>query len=351
MKSLQTPTVKLTLAALATLALTGCGLRGDPFLEAINQTERNSKLNVPGDKEEGEALSAGDLAPYYQATYNLSRFVNGGVGLIFLQIRAITSKPATLREENLRVWGPSVPEGLERISWRFTVERDIPAEDPNHFTFKLDGREKGLESEGDFKTLYEGEVVLNDELKALGKIKVDFDAHQELKPDACEVGSIVIDFDGQAEPRSLVVNFLQTANSCLNEVPKDATYTYSENEDASGELLFFYDANMHLLQPAKSELETFTILSRWLADGTGRSDVRIEGGEIPGDLSAAGLAEDHVAATECWDSTFGLTYADTSPVELRAASGNAECDDQGYCEAVGSPEDCSISEGETPEAI
>jgi hypothetical protein len=351
--SRKTSTANLVLATLAALSLTtACGLRGDPFMEALKKTEQNSKLNVPGKKDDGQALTEGELAPYYQATYNLSRFINGGVGLVFLTIGAITSKPATTREENKRIWGPSEPEGLERISWRFTVERDQPDTNPDHYIFQLEGREKGSDVEEDFKKIYDGEVELNEDLKALGSIKVDFDAHRELKPDACEEGAIVIDFDGQAEPRQLTVSFMQTANTCVNEVPKDATYQYTEAEDASGTLLFYYDANMHVLQPvAKGELETFTIHSQWLADGTGRSDVRIEGGEIPGDLSAAGLAEDHVAATECWDELFGLTYADTSPEELREASGNADCDDQGNCQAVGTPENCAIAEGETPDAI
>jgi hypothetical protein len=138
--------------------------------------------------------------------------------------------------------------------------------------------------------------------------------------------------------------------STSTEARRDATYYYAEAEDASGELLFSIQDDIHKDDPSKPLVETLTIDSQWMADGTGRADVRLEGGEIPGDLAAHNLGTDHVSMVECWDASFGLTYADTTPEELRKL-GNADCDDAGNCQAVGSADACSIVDGETPASI
>ena len=57
--------------------------------------------------------------------------------------------------------------------------------------------------------------------------------------------------------------------------------------------------------------EHITLRSRWLANGEGRADVRLAGGDL-GHGAAIG--------SECWDTMFQRTYY-TDSVELRADRG------------------------------
>src|SRR5690606_29329581 len=82
----------------------------------------------------------------------------------------------------------------------------------------------------------------------------------------------------------------------------DSTYRYTEAADASGTFEFVAEANIHGAEKPGEEM--VRINSRWQGDGAGRSDVILSGNEISADLSAAGLSESSVQASQCWDELF-----------------------------------------------
>lgn len=303
-------------AAALCLPLTACGGLRDELLEGMPNRE-DVTLDVPG--SEGQALALGETSEFYEMTWNVSRTINGGILFVFDLIDHIVALPPTESDENRRVWGPSEPRGLERNAFRFTAERV----DEGHFVYKLEARPKAATAEEDFLVVFDGESFPAADSKGTGTLNLYFDTMHELNGDPL-VGTAVVVYDTTlAEGRREVdVTFEDFANTANGDEPTAATYHYGENGDASGDFEFSFNGDLHANDAeSKPLIETFTIKSRWVGTGAGRSDVVISGGEVPSDLETH-LPQSNatsVQATECWDDNFGLTYSDTAPEELRDA--------------------------------
>lgn len=324
-----------TLAAAALcLPLTACGGVRDELLAGLPSRDDVS-IDVPGN--DGQALSLGETSEFYRITYGVSRTINGGLYWIYDLIDHIVSLPPTESDENRRVWGPSEPRGLERNSFRFTAVR-VAAD---QFQYVLEGRPKDATEEEDWLVLFDGEAFIENE-KGKGTLNLYFDSSHVLGDDP-HVGtaSVVYDTTLPDDRREVNVIFDQFANTANGDAPTAAIYHYAENGDASGELEFSFNGDLHANDAfPKPLVETFTIKSRWLGTGAGRSDVIISGGEIPTEL-ATYLPESNatsVKASECWDDNFGLTYADTHPEELRDA----------VRPLLGDVANCPFAEGDFP---
>jgi hypothetical protein len=329
-------TLILFAIGMSLVPLSGCEL--DPFRAALPGVNQIT-LKLPGAQKSGQALSTGELSPMYEKTANVTGGVNGAVHGVYGLIRKIVSMPATERGENHRQWGPSEPSGLERLSYRFRVERDAPETNPDHYLFGLDARVKGQVKEGDFKNLIRGEVQVDENGEKIGSITLDFSNHGDLKPDACHKGQAVIDFDTRIEPRTVVVNFLGVGNPCNDEPAKDATYIFSGRRNGMGELHFSVVGDLHDPAEKRPAEEVLEIHSQWDANGQGRADITLSGGEVPLELAERGVKAQSVTGTECWDELFGLVYAETEPVQMREHVAG-DCDGSGRCDAVGSEDAC-----------
>ncbi len=303
-------------AAALCLPLVACGGLRDEMLAGLPSQEDVS-IDVPA--AEGQALSLGETSEFYEITYNVSRTINGGLLGVFDLIEHIVAYPATVSEENRRVWGPSEPRGLERNSFRFTAERV----EEGHFLYSLDARPKDATSDDDWQVVFDGEAFAVEGTKGHGTLNLYFDTMHELNGDPL-VGTAIVLYDTTLADgrREVDVSFDNFANTNNNDEPTIATYHYGENGDDSGDFEFSFNGDLHANDPEpKPLIETFTINSRWIGTGAGRSDVVISGGEVPGDLETYLPESDatSVKATECWDDNFGLSYADTAPEELRDA--------------------------------
>ena len=316
-------------APLALSTLTGCAK--SPFGNVI-PNKGQVRLNVPGANGSGQALLVGGSSEFYASTLNIANQVNGGVGVVFRIVEEITALPPTDTDgETFAVWGPSEPRGLEKNSFRFTVN----AADDGSLDYKLEARAKDATEEADFIVVFEGNAVEGDEEdKGHGSLDVHWGAIRSIDDTNCLIGDLHVDYAADEEPRRLDVTFAEVADGCRDEAPTNATYHYNEAADASGSLDFAFQANLHKVEEDKPEEETFSIRSRWLADGQGRSDVRISDGEIPADLDfyiGEANTADSADLVECWDSTFNVTYTDTNPDELNDHLGHAEEGDASTC--------------------
>lgn len=316
-------------APLALGALTGCAK--NPFGNVI-PNKGQVRLNVPGaNGDDGQALLVGGGSEFYAATVNIANQVNGGVGVVFRIVEEITALPPTDTDgETFAVWGPSEPRGLEKNSFRFTVN----AADDGSFDYKLEARPKAATEESDFVVVFEGNAVEGEEEdKGHGTLDVHWGAIRSLDDTECLIGDLHVDYAADEEPRRLDVSFAEVADGCRDEAPTNATYHYNEAADASGSLDFAFQANLHKVEEDKPLEETFAIRSRWLADGQGRADVRLSDGEIPGDLAfyIPGTSAVSADLVECWDASFNVTYADTNPDELNDHLGHPEEGDAATC--------------------
>lgn len=308
----------------ALLGTTACGRLND-FRSAIPKKEL-VKMNVPA--AAGQALTAGEQSELYLFTLGTSLSVNGAVLGVFALIDAIVKLEPTEQDDTHAVWGPSEPKGLEPLSHRFTVTKV----DDETFSYKLEARKKGATEESDFVVVFEGEAKPGEDERGTGTLQWHLGSQRNLIVQECAlVGDITVTYDAASEPRALDVVFEQVADECAGEVPHDAHYIYTEAADGAGTMDFAIEGNIHDASEEKPETEVIAVRSRWLADGTGRSDAQVSGGEVDDDLASYGLEATTVDLVECWDASFIVTFLDTTPTELEPYMGHAEAGDAALC--------------------
>ena len=237
--------------------------------------------------------------------------------------------PTETDNETFAVWGPSEPQGLERNSFRFTVNKI----DDATFDYKLEARPKTATEESDFVIVWEGTSIPDGAENGHGDLQIHFGALRGIDEDECTVGDMNVVYVADAEPRTLDVEFVGFGNVCNDETPANSSYHYEETVDKAGTLDFVVVKNTHSAEEDKPLEETFAVRSRWLADGQGRSDVRISGGEVPADLQTniPGTTATSADIVECWNAGFSSVYVDTAPDELEPYLGYANEGDAAAC--------------------
>jgi hypothetical protein len=104
--------------------------------------------------------------------------------------------------------------------------------------------------------------------------------------------------EGQGQnalPRSIVAEV--KPDPSVN--PEWFTVTSNANQDGTGSL--HVDASADVDGTKLTALEDIAIDSRWRADGAGRADIVIAGGDVPADPGM-------VSAVECWGADFMRSY-------------------------------------------
>lgn len=320
----------LALAGVA--GTTACDRLAGAAMGAVVPTRAQVRLNVPGAADgAGQALRVGSASELYTATVAIADQVNGGVGNIFRLVEAILALPPSDTDgDTYAVWGPSEPRGLERNSFRFTVNK---VED-GQYTYRLEARPKDEPADDAFVVVFEGTSFPSGEGDGgHGELDVHWGALRSLDDTQCMIGDLHVVYAGDTEPRTLDVTFLEAADGCRDQTPTNATYHYVEAADASGSLDFAQRKNVHRANESKPLEEIFAVKSRWLTDGAGRSDVRISEGEIPGDI--ARNLPDATTTTldlvECWDASFQVVHSALTPVEIAPALDRASEGDVAQC--------------------
>ena len=299
--------------SLVVIGLTASCAR-NPFAAAV-PTRDVVDMRVPGATHSAQqALTAGSTADFYVASRDAAVHVNEGVQWVFDAIDRIVVLPPTTQSGNTAVWGPSQPQGLERNVFRFTVV-EVEA---GHFTYHLDARPKASSDEADFRTIFEGDAHPDAQDRGLGSMDLHLSAARAVDDTVCLQGDVHVDYDTTVEPRTLAVHFGAVGNACTGEATRDARFAYNESADHAGALDFVVVGNVHTAAQNEPLDETLAIRTRWQADGQGRSDVRVSGGEIPQDLAThvPGTQATTVDVSECWDSSFTLDFQSTNPTEV-----------------------------------
>jgi hypothetical protein len=324
-------TCRIVLSSLSLIGVVAASAAcGGAELRLAVPTRDELTLRVPGADGEGQALRLGETSRLYEGTAQIARTINGGVGTVFALSEQIMALPPTDTDgETYAVWGPSEPRGLERHSFRFTVNRVAPGQ----FDYRLDARLKDAVAEEDFVAIWEGTSFPADEGRGHGTLALHWGALRSLDGDPCAVGEVAVDYAADVEPRRIDVRFVEVVDGCADERPTTASYHYEENADESGLMDYAFKKNLHDVAEDKPLEEVFAVRSRWLADGQGRADVRLSEGEIETDLATH--LPDSGATTadvvECWDASFQVVFVDTTPAELEPVLGFSEEGDVSAC--------------------
>ncbi|HEU0035377.1 MAG TPA: hypothetical protein VFQ53_32430 [Kofleriaceae bacterium] len=291
---------KSILAATAAVSLVACVQQDQPpagIARAI-PTADQVRINLPT----GTSRTVGELAEWYVATRNITQTFNGGSAWVLILIHTIVQFPVTSVDGNTYTWGPW-SDALDPAEYKL----DVVDVGDGTYTYQLSGRSKTVAGSA-FEVIIDGTADPRaGDLQGNGEFQIDFDAGRRVNPvDAGdERGQVEVRYDLAQRHLDLTI---MSVDDNGNLVTGD--YAYDERADGGGAMTFDVDADTG----GTSALEQVGVHSQWQANGAGRADLSIKGGD-----AGAGAT-----ATECWNNLFARTfYTDSvgfAPTEGDAAS-------------------------------
>lgn len=293
------------LTALLFTAACGGTMNADDFRSGLPGAD-TVKLELPGDS--GQALTAedygsleqaleGEISDTYRVTRGVTRWVNGGVGLVLIIVRGITLHRPTTMQGNTAIWGPFTPD-LEPITWKLTVTHT----GGQTFDYVLEGQPK---AGGDWEVVLSGthtrilgEGGVPRERFGSGSFMLDWEARGRLpERNGKLTGTTVVEYAhlSDTDPVDISVQFNQATDENSGR-QIDVSYRYRRDPVSGGEFEFLADSDVD----GQARLEQLSVKSRWQTTGAGRSDVRAVGGDLAEGAEAT--------LSECWDDLFASRY-------------------------------------------
>jgi hypothetical protein len=305
---------------LPAMALPACGLKNgdDGFREGV-PTSDSVSLKVPSGQVSAssrltgvdgvvgtQSALLGQKADLYVTTRNVTDIVNGGTVAVLTLVHTIVEFPPTSVGADMAVWGP-YSEPLKANAWRLTVTRTAP----HGYDYVLAAKPK-LSADSAFISILTGHhnAVVgahNQTIEGLGDgtFTLDWDAAQTLPDHDNNVGKADFTYARPSLTDTGTIGVVFTGiKDAVNSEIYNANYLWSATPGNGGD--FEYAAHRDALPgpgPTGTAKELFTIHSRWLETGAGRSDVQITGGDAPTPAPTV---------NECWDISFNSAYKNTS---------------------------------------
>lgn len=299
----------------------GCTLEGDgtDVSEYADVIPEPADVKVAGPETAGEsamstaqadaAAPSSNYARWYHFTRSVREQLNKVITRVIGSVAFVAHTKVTTTGEGFAEWGPfTLPQ--DTVTWRLRIERL----GDQAYGYRLDGRPKSG-SEADFLLVLSGTAYgVNDERHGDGEFTIDIDAARTLEPSKYgdQTGQATFSHDWVA-PFDRRVNvdydagdgsFITLASQANADLTGLFDVTGLADTDAFGAV-------------GISQLEDFTLSSRWASSGAGRADVVI----AAGDLSPVGGA---MTIAECWAPDFGrVYYSDSLGVEPMAGDVSA----------------------------
>ena len=306
-------TMKSLLAATAALSLAAC-VQQDAAPKGIDRaipTSDQVSIKLP----EGQTRAVGDLASYYVVTRDVTHSFNGGSAWVLVLIHSIVQYPVTSINGDVYTWGPWSGSALDPATYKL----DVVANADGTFDYSLQGKSKS-DPTAAFEAVISGHAdPTAGELQGNGEFLIDFDASKRVNPvDTGDAhGQVDVNYDLKA--RHLDLHIMSTD---ANNQPVSADYAYDEDATGGGNMTFDVTANVG----GTALNEDVTMRSRWLANGEGRGDFRIAGGDL-GSTQAIG--------SQCWSALFLETFY---------------TDNANFLPTEGDPASCAFATADLPPA-
>lgn len=272
--------------------LTGCLSLGPASHADVLPTEEQIRINLPLEAATAKADEAPAYAEFYSLTRTVTEDVNGMIGWVLGTVGYVVTLPPTWKdaEQRTALWGPWSDSGLDPVEVGLWVTR----EEDDSWTWAIFYLPQGGDIETDTIPVVAGVVdagATRDD--ATGRFLVDFTTAGEWEPSVHLTGGFGVEYDYDPDGVAAVAFFEDYGWEGGGTL--DAAYAYAEDYAGSGDMDLAWLAD---LAPG-ANLEVVTLRSRWTADGPGRGDARVVGGDL-------GATE--VTASECWGSAFTRTY-------------------------------------------
>jgi hypothetical protein len=304
----------VTLSTILSLGMFACAQPApdDHPIDQALPTGEQVAMKLP----DSDTIALGDLAEYYVVTRRTTRDLNGVTAWVLLLVHTIVQQPPTSVEGNVSTWGPG-SGALDPADYRLVV---TDREDGT-YDWRLDGKSKTA-ADAEFLTVISGNAAPSDPIgRGHGEFAIDFDNAEAVNPIDNDVEGGVASFTydlGRVDDRVVQVT-IHGEGVDTDERPATFDYLYDELADGSGDFEFAVRAD---LDGETAALEDAAIRSRWQADGAGRGDATLSGGD---------LGELVVNVSECWDDRFARVYYADS---LDIAPSEGEAADCAFAEAL-----------------
>jgi hypothetical protein len=270
------------------LGLSGC-------FQAASMTDvlpdERIQVNLPMD--EGTAAKCeGEWSDWYLFTASTTENINTMIGAVLFWVDTITTdyRPTYVdRDTNQAEWGPwaTALDPVETLLW---VTYD-PDADGHSWGFDQWPRDADRDAA---ISVISGEIDSGATREiSTGRFDVDFTAINELDPTEPATGLFSVDYDIHADGVSATASFVDFGPEHL-----DAEYAYDQTFQGDGfmDLVIHSDVNP---ESGTGLEETWFTRSRWHADGSGRTDIRVTDGDLGGESATI---------SECWSASFEAVY-------------------------------------------
>jgi hypothetical protein len=281
----------ILLSTVAAASLVACIQPKDdphPVARALPTAEQ-VKVKLP----DGEPRTVGEIAPWYVATRDVTRSLNGGTAWVLILVHTIVQFPPTSAQGDTYTWGPW-SDALDPAEYKL----EVTELSNGSYDWALSGKSK-TEPGASFEVVIAGNAVPSEpEGRGAGEFTIDFDAGARVNPidSNGERGVVSINYDLAARHLDLAVSTVEDRGGV--EVPVDYDYSYDEAADRSGNMVFAVHADT---EDEGSAAEDVTLRSRWQADGAGRSDIQARNGD---------LGVDFATASQCWNRSFRTVFSE-----------------------------------------
>lgn len=314
------------MACVAILLGAGCGpmdelSTGQAFLEAfpVDQT-----LLIPAGEDAAEAgemrsmsqALVGDRADLHDLSFYVAYQINSQAHSILRTIWFITRfQPSLAVEEEgvigegdnqiitdaRAVWGPFPDNEGKNLEFILHVWRGTDPDDGRRtYVYYAAGRTRGSD-EGWIPFVFGGAkpavTVEGERLDRVGLVEVDCDAVRALDPTEDDVGSATYAYRVGNGHHAVAAVGEGVWTDSTHTTTADATCFYGRSGE--GYAVMEFDTSVDLEDDDGDALEDLHVVTGWLANGDGRSDAGVAGG----DLTAGGAT-----LTECWGRDKRQTY-------------------------------------------
>jgi hypothetical protein len=252
-------------------------------LEAKLPTQGQSQSGLGGQRA---GLNLGQTADFYQGTHEASATFNGALTNLLGFIDTVRTVSPTSRTEDSRTWGPFPSKDQPGYLAEVVMVRDPSG----RFTYRVAFRRNAAGSA--WFSLLDGAFLPSEDLrKGDGELHLHVQAVRDqglpVSADLAQLSSLDATYSTRAPPLRVDMLFSFVPGASFTQLG----YQYREQADGQGAMRFAFVQSS----------QTFTLTSRWQADGGGRADGTVTAGAYVG-----------ATQTECWDTGFLLRYESRS---------------------------------------
>ncbi len=249
--------------------------------------------------EREDPCEGDDWASFPIWTWQTSTDLNEMIFTLLYIVEFVAATPIAERLDGERVWGPVATGTGGAVELRMVRSGDDDGVD--RFDYAMTWFEEGADpSTGTVPFLgsFEAGSVPRE---GVGSFSFDFGLYHQVEPDpdGLDGGQIVVEHDNSGGQVMLWIDVVGVTGTGIDE-PASARYAFFLDPLGDGGWFeYVWEGDLEgSATPAEERYETRV---RWTADGAGRGDARLSGGDLePWDIE--------LRVSECWDPCWQVGY-------------------------------------------